>query len=71
MAHTTLTTLPSNDPAGDPSYTITPSDYKVKLKRFVGDDPLEHDDMDINFETLRRKVNELIAEVNELKALHP
>tara|TARA_Y100000593_G_scaffold37434_1_gene72644 strand:- start:554 stop:763 length:210 start_codon:yes stop_codon:yes gene_type:complete len=64
-----ITTIPSNDPNGDPSYSISPSDSKVKLKRFVGDDPLEHDDMDNNFEVMRRKINELVAEVEALKAL--
>lgn len=74
--------IPSNNPSattptatgtstGDGSYSITASNFKVHLKQFHGDDPLEHSLMDNNFEVLRRKINELITEVETLKALHP
>ena len=48
--------------------TISPQAQKIKVRAYTGDDPLDYDDMDNNFELLRTTVNQLITAVNDLEA---
>ncbi len=41
-------------------YTIPPQKYKIKLRKNTGDDALDYDDLDNNFEIFRQVVNKLI-----------
>lgn len=41
-------------------YVIPPQRYKIKLRKNTGDDALDYDDMDNNFEVIRQTVNQLI-----------
>ena len=54
--------------ANGDDYTITPQKYKIKLRKNTGDDALDYDDVDNNFEILRQKVNELIDSISALEA---
>lgn len=43
-------------------YTIVPQKYKIKLRKNTGDDSLDYDDVDNNFEILRLTINSLMDE---------
>lgn len=58
-----ITTVPLN---GD-DLTISPQAQKIKVRTHTGDDPLDYDDVDNNFEILRTTVNQLITAVNDLE----
>lgn len=47
--------------------TISPQAQKIKVRAYTGDDPLDYDDVDNNFELLRTTVNQLITAVNDLE----
>tara|TARA_Y100000593_G_scaffold94014_1_gene191130 strand:- start:469 stop:1758 length:1290 start_codon:yes stop_codon:yes gene_type:complete len=49
-------------------HTISSSDFKVKLRRDMQGVALSHDDVDNNFETLRRTLNDLIEDVDAITA---
>lgn len=55
-------------PSSGTTYTISASDFKVKLRRDSSGVALAHDDVDNNFETLRRTVNDLIEDVDAITA---
>ena len=64
MTIPTITPVPLN---GD-DLTISPQAQKVKVRAYTGDEPLDYDDVDNNFELLRTTVNQLITAVNDLEA---
>ena len=41
-------------------YSIPAQKYKIKLRKNTGDDALDYDDVDNNFEIIRLAVNQLI-----------
>jgi len=41
-------------------YNIPPQKYKIKLRKNTGDDALDYDDVDNNFEITRQAINSLI-----------
>lgn len=47
-------------------YTIETNKYLVKLKRNLSESPLSHDDLDNNWEIIRRTLNEVIDSVDEV-----
>ena len=47
-------------------YTIAPSDFIVKLRKNLDGVALAHDDIDNNFEVLRRTINNLHTVVDEI-----
>jgi len=47
-------------------YTIDPQDYKIKLRKYTGDDPLDYDDMDNNSTIFTKTINQLIFEITYL-----
>tara|TARA_Y100000114_G_C11712572_1_gene304272 strand:+ start:769 stop:984 length:216 start_codon:yes stop_codon:yes gene_type:complete len=63
MTIPTITPVPLN---GD-DLTISPQAQKVKVRAYTGDEPLDYDDVDNNFELLRTTVNQLITAVNDLE----
>jgi len=54
--------------ANGTDYTIPPQKYKIKLRKNTGDDALDYDDVDNNFEIIRQTVNKLIDANVELEA---
>ena len=46
--------------ANGEDYTIPVQKYKLKLRKNTGDDSLDYDDVDNNFEILRQVANKLI-----------
>ena len=54
--------------ANGEDYTIPAQKYKIKLRKNTGDDALDYDDVDNNFEILRQVVNKLIDANVELKS---
>ncbi len=59
----TINPLPLN---GD-DLTISPQAQKIKVRAYTGDDPLDYDDVDNNFELLRTTVNKLIAVTQDME----
>lgn len=55
--------LNSDSPA---EYTIAPSDFIVKLRKNLDGVALAHDDIDNNFEVLRRTINDLQTVLDEI-----
>tara|TARA_B100001093_G_C25904700_1_gene626030 strand:- start:23 stop:238 length:216 start_codon:yes stop_codon:yes gene_type:complete len=55
-------------PLNGEDLTISPQAQKVKVRTYTGDEPLDYDDVDNNFELLRTTVNQLITAVNDLEA---
>lgn len=54
--------------ANGDDYTIPEQKYKIKLRKNTGDDPLDYDDVDNNFEIFRQTVNKLIDANEALEA---
>ena len=54
-------------PLNGADLTISPQAQKVKVRTYTGDDPLDYDDVDNNFELLRIAANQLITAVNDLE----
>ena len=55
-------------PSSGTNYTISTNDFLVKLRRDSSGVALAHDDVDNNFETLRRTLNDLIEDVDAVTA---
>ena len=54
--------------ANGEDYTIPVQKYKLKLRKNTGDDSLDYDDVDNNFEILRQVANKLIDANEALEA---
>lgn len=54
--------------ANGEDYTIPVQKYKLKLRKNTGDDSLDYDDVDNNFEILRQVANKLIDANADLEA---
>ena len=54
-------------PLNGEDLTISPQAQKIKVRTYTGDDPLDYDDVDNNFELLRTTINQLITVVSDLE----
>ena len=54
--------------ANGEDYDIPAQSFKIKLRKNTGDDPLDYDDVDNNFEILRQVTNKLIDANTALEA---